>query len=409
MLADSPGRVEDCLRRIDEWEPRVRAWAWLDRVRATGLEGVPVGIKDVIDTEGIPTENGSALHTGRVPERSAEVVVNLERAGFSVLGKTVTAELAFFQPGPTRNPWNLDRTPGGSSMGSAAAVACGMVPFAVGTQTNGSVIRPAAFCGVVGFKPTRGAVPGGGVLVLSRTLDQIGGFARSVPGAARLAAAMAGADAESWAPAKLSKPPRLAVVPTVEWGRAEPAMRERFEADLAVLEHAGASLSRPPLPEGFDRVRAIHRAINSFECARDLGPEVARAPERVCQVLRDFLAAGSRLSEDDYAEAVEERRRLVEAFQTWAEPYDGILTPPARGEAPGPETTGDSRFCTLWTLLGAPAITIPNGLGPAGLPLGLQLTARAGADTKLLAAAAWAEQQLPFPGLVGPAPVTRQP
>ena len=178
-------------------------------------------------------------------------------------------------------------------------------------------------------------------------------------------------------------------------------MRGALRGRPGRTEARGRQPGAAPLPEGFDRARAVHRAINTFECARDLGPEVARAPRRVGQVMRNFLVPGSRLSQDDYAEALWERQRLVEAFQTWAEPYDAILTPPAPGEAKGRRVTGDSRFCTLWTLLGAPAITIPTGLGPAGLPLGLQLTARAGADTQLLAAAAWAEKQLLL-GACGP-------
>jgi Asp-tRNA(Asn)/Glu-tRNA(Gln) amidotransferase A subunit family amidase len=447
----SAALVEACLARAAEVEPWLHAFAWLDadrtrrlaaeadgrrqaiRERGGGwplLHGVPIGVKDIIDTAGVPTEHGSALFRGRVPERSAAVVEALERAGALVFGKTVTAELAFFHPGPTVNPWNPARTPGGSSMGSAAAVAAGLVPGAVGTQTNGSVIRPAAFCGVVGFKPTAGRLSRAGMLTFSQTLDQVGGFARTVEGAARLAAAMAGEPLEAWwagpypgaasgaagaagrrqeaaagAAAGRAPAPRFAAVRTGEWERAEPAMQARFEADLAALAAAGAVVEWPEdgrprggecerLPAGLDDALPVHRTIMAFEAAQALGPVVAERPNVVSDVLRAFLAEGARIPAAVYQAALRERERLVGVFASWAAPLDAVLTPPAVGEAPGPETTGDPRFCTRWTLVGAPALVLPTGLGPVGLPLGLQLVGAPGADRRLLAAAAWAADEL---------------
>lgn len=400
-------RVERSLARAEQVEPRLRAFAWLEPARARAraarldasratpgaLHGVTVGVKDIIDTAGVPTEYGTPLFAGRVPEGSAQVVVALERAGAIVLGKTVTTELAYFQPGPTRNPWDLSRTPGGSSMGSAAAVAAGIVPLAVGTQTNGSVIRPAAFCGVVGFKPTFGALPRDGVLTFSPTLDQIGGFARSVEDVALGVAAMTGEEPRP--PRPLVAAPRLALAPTVDFERAEAAMRDRFENDVDELARAGARIERPALPRGLEEALPVLRTIMAFEAAEHIGPLVAGRPEVVSRVLRDLLDEGARISASAYRGAKAERERLVAEFGVWAAPFDAVLTPPAIGEAPGLTTTGDPRFCTRWTLVGAPALTLPTGLGPSGLPLGLQLVGAPGADRRLLETAAWVEARLP--------------
>jgi len=404
--------VESCLVRAGTVEPLLHAFAWLDPQRArrlaaeadgsvndrpiAALHGVPVGIKDIIDTADIPTACGSALHEGRVPSRSADVVVALEAAGAIVFGKTVTAELAYFAPGPTRNPWDLRRTPGGSSMGSAAAVAARLVPGAVGSQTNGSVIRPAAFCGVVGFKPTAGSIPTRGVMTFSETLDQLGAFARSVDDVATLIAAMA-PHRKHWFSSEIGgAAPRFAIARTSEWQHAEPAMRERFDADVAILRRAGAAVREPALPAGLDESVPIHRTIMAVEAARSLGPAVGRRPDSVSRVLREFLEEGGRTSSSDYRAALHERARLVDAFSAWATEYDAILTPPAIGEAPALETTGDPRFCTRWTLTGAPALVLPTGLGPNGLPLGLQLVSAPETDGRLVAAATWVESRLGF-------------
>ena len=385
---------------IREREGAVRAFAWHDLERAqrssaaapTGpLRGWWVGIKDVIDTAGIPTERGSALFRGRVPSSSATAVSRIEAAGGVVAAKTVTAELASATPGPTTNPWDPARTPGGSSMGSAAAVAAGMLPLATGTQTAGSIIRPAAFCGVVGFKPSFGTIPRDGVMTLSETLDQLGSFATTVAAAAELCSVMADSDLR---PRPSSSPPHFGVYRSPEWPELQPAARHNLDLTIERLRSAGATIEEATAPPGFDSAHPVQRHIMIFEAARNLGPDVASAPELVSDVFRRTIANGERLPEPDYLAALAERERLIEAVAVWAGQYDGILCPPTLGEAPGLATTGDPRPCFRWTLVGSPAVTLPSGTGPAGLPLGLQICAAPGSDRALVDAAVWVEAAL---------------
>jgi Asp-tRNA(Asn)/Glu-tRNA(Gln) amidotransferase A subunit family amidase len=400
-------QAERAIARYGETEGRIHAFARFDAEPALLLEaalvasgatgpllGVPIGVKDIFDTAGAPTERGSALYAGRIAEHDADVVRNLRAAGGLIIGKTVTAELAFYHPGPTRNPWDLSRTPGGSSMGSAAAVAAGVVPLAVGSQTNGSVIRPAAFCGVVGFKPTAGRLSTGGMFEFSRTLDQVGGFARSVRDAAALNAAMAGEELSRWW-SEDRDAPKLAALRTSEWERADEPARARFQADVDRLAAAGGPIEWPAPPAGLDSAPAVLRTIMLFEAARALATDLEGREHLVSETARVALAEGAAIADETYADAIRERERLVGAFAAFAAGYDAILTPPAVGEAPAPETTGDPRFCSRWSLVGAPAIVIPSGLGPHRLPLGLQLVAAPGDDRRLLAAAAWCEERLP--------------
>ena len=406
--------VDAALDRYAATEPAIHAFAWLDPERARRiaserdnerprgiLHGVPVAVKDIYDTAGIPTEHGSRLFTGRVPDRSADVVSALEAAGAIIIGKAITTELAYYAPGPTRNPYDRARTPGGSSQGSAAAVSAGVVPAAVGSQTNGSVIRPAAFCGTVGYKPTGGRLSIRGALEFSHTLDQVGGFAGTVEGAGWLAAAMAGDPLGEWLdPAHDA--PRFAAVRTSDWDAAEPAMRERFGADVDALANSGGPVEWPDLPIGLDDAARLVGILMAYESAQAIGALAAAQPELVSPQARAIFERGRTISAAEYEDAVAERRRLIAAFAEWSAPYDAILTPPALGEAPDPVTTGDPRFCSRWSLVGAPAIAIPTGLGPAGLPLGLQLVGGRGADRRLLSAAAWAEAHLhrPVPPVV---------
>lgn len=385
---------------IREREDSIRAFAWLDLERAEQasaaapagpLRGLWIGIKDVIDTAGIPTERGSGLFRHRVPDRSATLVVRIEAAGGVVAGKTVTAELASVTPGPTTNPWDPSRTPGGSSMGSAAAVAAGMLPLATGTQTAGSIIRPAAFCGVVGFKPSVGTIPRDGVMTLSDTLDQLGGFATTLAAAAELCSVMADADMR---PRTAGRPPHLGVYRSPEWPELQPAARDNFDLTVERLRSAGAAIEEAPAPAGFDLAHAVHRHIMVFEAARSLGRDVARAPELVSEAFRRTIANGEGLPESDYRVALAERRRLIEAVAGWAGQYDAVLSPPTLGEAPGLATTGDPRLCFRWTLVGSPAVTLPSGTGPAGLPLGLQICGAPGSDRALVDVAAWVEAAL---------------
>jgi Asp-tRNA(Asn)/Glu-tRNA(Gln) amidotransferase A subunit family amidase len=410
----SSALVERAVRRYAETEPQIHAFAWLDPERARRLaaesderrrsggavgplEGIPIGVKDIFDTAGIPTENGSALFAGRVPSDTCPAVRAAEAAGAIVLGKTVTAELAFLTPNHTLNPWGPSRTSGGSSMGSAAAVAAGVVPVAIGSQTNGSVIRPAAFCGVVGFKPTVGRIPTEGVFEFSRTLDHVGVLSRSVRSAGLFAAILAG-ETERAPHADRDHVPRFAALRTGEWEHASDEMRERFQADVDALALVGGPVAWPEPPAGLEDSPRILRTVMLYEAGQAVLPKVARRPDTVSAFARAQLAEGARIDYRVYADALATRDRLIAAFLDWASDYDAILTPPAIGEAPTPETTGDPRFCSRWSLVGAPAITIPTGLGPHRLPLGLQLVGAPGDDERLLAAAAWAEAMLPTIG-----------
>ena len=402
--------VEESIRRYGETEPRIHAFVHFDAepsllldaaLAVTGATGtllrVPVAVKDIFDTAGGPTERGSALYAGRIAERDAEVVRNLRAAGAVIVGKTVTAELAMAHPGPTRNPWDLSRTSGGSSMGSAAAVAAGVVPLAVGSQTNGSVIRPAAFCGVVGFKPSLGRLSREGMFVTSETLDQVGGFARSVEKVAGLAAAMAGEPLTRWWSDDRT-PPKLAALRTGEWAHADEATQKQFQADVDRLAAAGSPIAWPNPPAGLDDAQPVLRTIMLYEEARAMARDMRHREALVSEITRANLAEGAAITDEAYRDALQARERLAEAFVSWATPYDAILTPAAVGEAPTPETTGDPRFCTRWSLIGTPAIVIPSDLGPNRLPLGLQLVAAPGDDRRLLAAAAWCEATLPWIG-----------
>jgi Asp-tRNA(Asn)/Glu-tRNA(Gln) amidotransferase A subunit family amidase len=408
--------VRDCLTRIEEVEPKVGAWAYLDPAHAlaqaemaddqrrhgrpTGpLHGVPVGIKDIFDTRDMPTELGSPLWTGRTPRSDAAAVARLRAAGAVIMGKTVTTEYAYYNPGKTRNPHDPERTPGGSSSGSAAAVAAAMVPGAIGSQTNGSVIRPAAFCGVVGFKPSHGLIPRTGALMLSRTLDHVGVFARTVGDAALLAEALAGFDAEDADTRPLARPPlaataasdppltpRLAFVRTPAWKHAEPVTREAF-AEL--VEALGEAAGEVELGSSFDRVIDMHRKVMDVEMAYNLHRDYEQGGDKLSPVLRQLIERGRTHTAVDYLRAVGAIPQLNLALDAVFDEYDAILTPAAPGEAPPAATTGNPVFCSIWTYLGTPAITLPLLQSERGLPLGVQLVARRGNDARLLRTARW--------------------
>lgn len=398
--------IQASLRRYGQLEPTIRAFAWLDEERAARiaagrddeaprgpLHGVPIGIKDIFDTAGIPTEYGSPLFAGRVPRRSAAVVRSLESAGAVVLGKTVTAELAYYTPGPTRNPHDPSRTPGGSSQGSAAAVAAGIIPGAVGSQTNGSIIRPAAFCGVVGFKPSAGRISTTGAMSFSSTLDQVGVFSRNVRDARLMASVMAGAELQEWTSIP-PRHPRLAVVRTSDWPLAEQAAQDRFEADVAALAAAGADVDDSPPVLALDGSADIVATLMAYESARSVGRIALANPGLVSERARALFERGRAVRKVEYAAALHERLLLVEEYEAWSTQYDAVLTLPAAGEAPDASTTGDPRFCSRWTLVGAPAVSIPTGFGPNGLPLGLQIVGGIGMDAVLLEVAEWAESAI---------------
>ena len=369
--------------------------------KATGpLHGVPVGIKDIFDTGDMPTEFGSKLWAGRTPRRDAAAVARLRAAGAVILGKTVTTEYAYFNPGKTRNPHNPDHTPGGSSSGSAAAVAALMVPGAIGSQTNGSVIRPAAFCGVVGFKPTHGLIPRSGALLLSRALDHVGVFARSVDDAALLAQMLAGFDEEDPDTRPLARPPfvdvaasepplppRFAFVRSPAWKHAEKVTTEAF-AEL--VEALGEQVSEVEIGQSFDRAIDMHRTVMEVEMAHNLHRDFEQGGDSLSKVLRALIERGRKVLAVDYTRALAGSATLNAALDGVFDEYDAILTPAAPGPAPrGLDSTGNPAFCSLWTYLGTPAVTLPLLQSESGLPIGVQLVGRRGNDARLLRTANW--------------------
>jgi Asp-tRNA(Asn)/Glu-tRNA(Gln) amidotransferase A subunit family amidase len=370
------------------------------------LHGLPVGVKDIIDTFDMPTEMGSVLHAGRTPLHDATVIAWLRAAGAVILGKTVTTEFATYSPGKTRNPHDPSRTPGGSSSGSAAAVAAGMVPLSIGTQTNGSVIRPAAFCGVYGFKPTHGLVPRHGVLKLSRTLDTVGVFARTLQDVALLAEQLIGFDERDPDTRPRAKPalqatlndapprtPRFAFVKTPMWSRADAATGQAF-AQLALA--LGENCQGHDLPAVGAAAWDWMRTIQEAEMAVCLDHEWTHGRAALSTPLREQLARGRAISALDYQNALDRIPRLIAVIDELFEDFDAILTPAAAGVAPPAATTGDPAFCSLWSLCGMPALNLPLLQGPAGLPLGVQLVGRRGSDAQLLRSAHWLVQQAPL-------------
>jgi len=411
--------VRACLDRIRQVEDEVQAWTFLDiqyallqahqadRVRREGrdlgpLHGVPVGLKDIFDTADMPTENGTVLHAGRRPAEDATVVALLRQAGAILLGKTVTTELAVYAPGKTRNPHDPQRTPGGSSSGSAAAVAAHMVPLALGTQTNGSVIRPASYCGVVGYKPTYGTISRHGVLKQSPPLDQVGVFARTVADAALLAQSLMAFDDRDPAMRPAAPPdllqaagadppaaPRLAFVKTPMWDQAEEDTRRAF-AELC--ERLGPHVTEVTLPLMFDRAVGWHRAIMEPDLALNFAAEYTTGKDRLSATLRQMIERGQQVLAVDYNRAVEQIPILNRALAGIFSSFDAVLTPAAMSVAPvGLAATGSPIFCTIWTLCGMPAITIPILRGVGGMPMGAQLVAARGEDARLLRVAHWLE------------------
>jgi Asp-tRNA(Asn)/Glu-tRNA(Gln) amidotransferase A subunit family amidase len=417
-IISSEQLVEACLARIRERDADVQAWAFLDPDHALGqarsadqwrlsgqptgpLHGVPVGIKDIFDTADMPTENGCVLHAGRTPTRDAAVVAALRAAGAVIMGKTVTTELAMYAPSKTRNPHNSEHTPGGSSSGSAASVAADMVPLAIGSQTNGSVIRPAAFCGVYGFKPTHGLIPRAGALALSSALDHVGVFARSIEDLALAAEQLTGYDERDpdtrprariplveTAAQEPPLPPLLAFVKTPRWDRVDGDAQEAF-AELT--DHLGDRVEEIELSAGAEEALEWHRIIMETDMAVSFYREWEEGRSRLSPSLRAQLERGREARAVDYLRARAGIPLLQESFeQLFAQRYDAILTPASSGTAPrGLGSTGDPSFCTLWTLCGLPALSVPLMQGANGLPLGAQLVGSRHGDARLLRTARW--------------------
>ena len=410
LIADgdlsSAALVAACLERITEREETVRAWAHLDAGAALAqaracdaeaprgpLHGVPVGVKDIVDTADLPTERGSAIHAGRRPGADAACVARLRAAGAVIHGKTVTTEFAYFSPGPTRNPADPARTPGGSSSGSAAAVADAMVPVAIGSQTAGSVIRPAAFCGTLGLKPTRGLVDLTGVMALSGNLDTLGWFARATEDLALLGAVLA----DKWPDAgEAGGAPAFALARTPWWDRADAEAQGAVMRAAGRLAAAGASVRELDLPARFGALPEAQEALMAFDMARSLAHEREHHADELSDVLRAFVERGDTIGRAVAGDAVALGAECRALLAEHLEPGETLLVPAVSGEPPGFDdgVTGDPLFCRAWTLLGVPALSVPGATGSHGAPVGVQFVAPARGDAALVAAGAWAAPHL---------------
>ncbi len=414
--------VGACLDRIDQVDGEIEAWAHLDpdyaleQARARDAErqsgdpqgplhGIPVAIKDIFDTEDFPTEYGTPLHAGRTPDADATVVSRLRQAGAVILGKTVTTELAVYSPGKTANPHDNAHTPGGSSSGSAAAVASAMVPLSIGSQTNGSVIRPASFCGVFGFKPTHGLISRAGVLRQSPPLDTVGVFARTLQDLALISEVLMAFDARDPDMRPRARPrisgimaeappvePDLAFVRTPVWDQAEETTKDAMRE---LIEHLGDRVSVVDLPGQFNDAHEVHRQIMEADLAMSFAREYEDGEGVMSTVLRQMIERGQKVLATEYNRALARADELNADLDRIFGEYDAILTPSTPGEAPkGLETTGSPAFCSIWTLCGTPALNLPSLVGPKGLPLGVQLVSHRGDDARLFRTARWILESL---------------
>jgi Asp-tRNA(Asn)/Glu-tRNA(Gln) amidotransferase A subunit family amidase len=399
--------AEDSLARVEQREQDVQAWAHIDpqqllaQARASDhqprrgpLHGIPFAVKDIIDTADMPTEYGSPIYAGHRPRTDAACVAMLRNAGALVMGKTVTAEFASQHPGKTRNPHNTAHTPGGSSSGSAAAVADFMVPLALGTQTGGSVIRPAAFCGVVGFKPSFNMINRAGVKPNSESLDTVGILARTVPDAALTFSILTSQDLPDFGAAAMNCP-RIGFYRTPQWRHADQATAEALEAALPRLAKAGAHVTEAVLPEKFGGAVEAQGHISDYELSRALSYERQNFSDKISATLNKKLAQSDKCTAAQYITArklLSECRRLLDDVFV---DFDILLVPSTPGEAPaGIETTGNAIFNRMWTALHVPAVTVPVFTGPTGLPIGAQLIGPFGMDHKTLVHAEWVRRAL---------------
>lgn len=413
--------VQDCLDRIEAREPEVQAWAYIDpdyalaqaraadQQRAEGkgvgpLHGVPVGIKDIIDTADMPTENGSPMFKGRRTNHDAACVAALRAAGAIIMGKTVTTELANLNPSKTRNPHNLEHTPGGSSAGSGAGVADYHIPLALGTQTGGSVIRPASFNGVYGLKPTLGLIPRGGVLMQSHTLDTVGVYGRSVEDLGLITDTLSifdPADAQSYRGSRgrtsevlaqePPRQPRFAFLKTPAWDHADAGAQAAIESTVAAL---GDICDAPDLPDPWNQVCDLHATVIGAEDLAYYGSYLEQTPELLSAKITERLTAAKAIRADEYIKTLQARETIYASLEDLLQRYDAILCLPAPGPAPrGFETTGNAIFNGLWTYLGVPCVSLPR-LTVDGLPLGLQLVGMRGDEGRLLRTARWLDRKL---------------
>ena len=414
--------VTACLAEIERTDGAIKAWAHLDaegalaqaaecdRIRKAGLatgplHGIPVGLKDIIDTIQMPTQRGTPIFAGRQAEHDARLVELLRGAGAVIMGKTVTTELAFVHANETRNPHNTEHSPGGSSSGSAAAVAAYHVPLAIGTQTNGSVIRPASFCGTFGFKPTRGVISRTGLLQTSISLDQVGVFARTLGDAALLTDVIGGYDGHD----------------SLSFARPRPAMAAGAEADApvppdlagfdfpfndrltanalegldAVAEILGPQVTRMAPADTLSNLVAVQARIHEYEICQHLAEVFETHWDQISETLKPVITRGRQISRSEYEDALAVKASAEAFFANFFVDYDAIIAPSATGEAPiFGSGTGDPIFCTVWTLAGLPCVSLPLLVGETGLPIGVQLIGPAEKDDRLLRTAAWVQTQL---------------
>jgi len=398
--------VRACLDRVAERDGEVHAFAHIDPDAALAqahaldagalrgpLHGLPLGVKDLFDTAELPTAYGSAIYAGQRPRADAAAVALCREAGALVLGKTVTTEFAYFNPGPTCNPHNLAHTPGGSSSGSAAAVADRMLPLALGSQTAGSIIRPAAYCGVVGYKPSYGRVPRAGVKSLSEALDTLGGFGRSVRDVALLGAALTG-DARL-SDGLAATAPRIGMCGTPEWPNADVDTQRIWAEATAALAPYAASVTEVALSADLPDLVALQKAVMAFEMSRALSHERLHHREALSERLRALLDDGLAISGEQHATHLARMAAAQRRIDALFDRFEVLLAPSATGEAPaGIAATGDPLFCRGWTLLGLPCVHLPFARGSHGLPIGLQAVGRWGQDHRLLANAQWVHERL---------------
>jgi Asp-tRNA(Asn)/Glu-tRNA(Gln) amidotransferase A subunit family amidase len=390
--------MEACLARIAEREPTVRAFAWFDpaaarraaaAARPGKLHGLPIGVKDVLDTADMPSEYGSPIWRGWQPRADCAAVAWARAAGGVVIGKTVTTEFATRKPGPTGNPHNLQHTPGGSSSGSAAGVADFFFSLAYGTQTAGSVLRPAAYCGVVGYKPSYGMINRFGMKLMSEGLDTVGVMARGVADCALFAGAVSGRDLGD-PDVRPERAPRIGICRSPAWDKALPETQALLPRIASALARAGAGVVDRELSPGVAAIAEAQPIVMNNESGRALGWELANAPEQISEGLRERLDFGLSQTEAAVAEAHAVFDRAQRGFPACMEGLDALVTPSAPGQAPaGLEWTGDPAFNLIWTSLHVPCVTVPAGTGPDGLPLGIQIVTRIGEDREALACAQW--------------------
>jgi len=413
--------VQHSFAQIDLNESDVGAWASLDKqqalahanmlddVRRAGqplgaLHGIPVGLKDIYDTSDFPTAYGSAIYQDRQAQEDCRVVERLKEAGALIIGKTVTTEFAFMHPSATRNPHNIKYSPGGSSSGSAASVAAGHVPLSLGSQTNGSVIRPASFCGVYGFKPSAGIVSRRGVLETSPTLDQVGVFGRDVADIALLVDTLSGYDREDSASYLAPKPSMLKgylsdvpVPPTIAW--IDMPYADRYSADAAegfdeLISALGGTVERLSAPQSFSALLPCHKIIHEYELVRALDEPITQHWDSISDTIKPTLLGAKNHTDELYREALDIRSAAIDWFAEFFNDYDAILTPSALSEPPLMGSTGDPVCCTVWTLCGLPCLSMPLLEGVNGLPIGVQLVGAARQDDRLLRTTRYVLNQL---------------